>query len=389
MAKLFVAKGKESNVEYGHPWIYKSDIHHIDGDFDAGDVIEVYSSKNKFLGQGYINPKSQISVRMLTTGHENIDYAFLYDRIKTAWDYRLKVADPMSCRVVFSESDFLPGLIVDKFSDILVLQTSTLGIERYKEQIIDILNDIIKPAGIYERNDITVRELEGLEQKKGFLSEPFDTMVEMRENGVRFIVDVENGQKTGFFLDQKENRAALRPLVKDAKVLDCFCHTGSFSLHAGYFGAASVTGIDVSAHATESAARNASLNGLENVCSFIQANAFDKLREYSDSGELFDVIVLDPPAFTKTRNAVEGAARGYKEINLRAMKILKSGGYLISCSCSHHVDSDLFMDLIYNAAYDAKKKVRLVEYRSQAKDHPVLLASSETEYLKCAILQVF
>ncbi|NTV90170.1 MAG: class I SAM-dependent rRNA methyltransferase [Clostridiales bacterium] len=384
-----MVKGKESNVEYGHPWIYRSDINTIDGTYEPGDVIDVFSSKNRFLGQGYINMKSQISIRMLTTGHEAIDRDFFYDRIKTAWEYRLKVADPMSCRVVFSESDFLPGLIVDKFEGILVLQTSSLGIERYKPWIVGILNEIIKPDGIYERNDITVRELEGLEQKKGFLSDPFDTLVEMKENGIKFIVDVENGQKTGFFLDQKENRAALKPFVKGARVLDCFCHTGSFSLHAGHYGAAEVTGIDVSAHAVESATRNAVLNGLENVCSFVQANAFDKLREYHDSGEKFDVVVLDPPAFTKTRNAVEGAARGYKEINLRAMQIIKSGGYLITCSCSHHVDSDLFMDLIYNAAYDAKKKARLVEYRSQGKDHPVLLASSETEYLKCAILQIF
>ncbi len=389
MAKAFLVKNKESNVEYGHPWIYRSDIQNIDGTYEPGDVIEVYSSRNRFLGQGYINLKSQISIRMLTSGHEQIDYGFLYERIKTAWEYRLKVADPLSCRVVFSESDFLPGLIVDKFAGILVLQTSSLGIERYKPQIVDILKDLIKPDGIFERNDITVRELEGLEQKKGFLSEPFGTLVEMRENGIKFIVDVENGQKTGFFLDQKENRAALRPFVNGARVLDCFCHTGSFSLHAGHYGASEVTGIDVSAHAVQSAARNAALNGLESVCRFEEANAFEKLREYNEAGERFDVVVLDPPAFTKTRSAVEGAMRGYKEINLRAMKILKSGGFLVTCSCSHHVDSDLFMDLIYNAAFDAKKKVRLVEYRSQAKDHPVLLASSETEYLKCAILQIF
>lgn len=388
MAKAYLVKGKEKRVEYGHPWIFKSDIHNIEGAFQPGDVVDVYNSKNKFLGRGYINPKSQITIRILTYEQEEINRDFLYKRIKNAWEYRKRVADTNSCRVVFAESDFLPALIVDKFGDILVVQTLALGIDKHKAEIVDILDELIKPAGIYERNDVPVRELEGLDQRKGFLKGNFNTTVEMVENGVKFYVDVENGQKTGFFLDQKENRAALKPFVKGAKVLDCFTHTGSFALHVAYYGAASVLGIDISEHAVEFATRNAKLNGLDNICRFQAANTFDILREFYDNNEKFDVIILDPPAFTKTKSAVEGAVRGYKEINLRAMKILKPGGFLISCSCSHHVDPDLFLDIIYDASIDAKRKIRQIEYRTQAKDHPILLASEETQYIKCAILQV-
>jgi len=388
MAKAILVKGKEKKVEYGHPWIFKSDIEKVEGGFAPGDVVDICSSRNKFLGRGYINPKSQITIRVLTYEHEEINRDFFYKRIMAAWDYRKKVADTNSCRVVFAESDFLPALIVDKFSDILVLQTLSLGIDRYKSQLVEILDEIVKPSGIFERNDVPVRELEGLDQSKGFLKGTFDTNVVMSENGIKFVVDVENGQKTGYFLDQKENRAALKPLVPGAKVLDCFSHTGSFALHAAYYGAASVLGIDISEHAVEFATKNAKLNGLERNCRFEAANTFDKLRDFFDSGESFDTIILDPPAFTKTRGAVEGAVRGYKEINLRAMKIINSGGFLVTCSCSHHVDPELFMDIIYNAAIDSKRKVRLLEYRSQSKDHPILLASEETQYLKCAILQV-
>lgn len=388
MAKVFLVKGKEKRVEYGHPWIFKSDIETVDGSYVPGDIVDVYSKRNKFLGRGYINPKSQIAIRMLTYDHEEINYGFLYERIQAAWNYRKLIADPNSCRVVYAESDFLPALIVDKFSNYLVIQTLALGMDKFKSQIVDILNDIIKPEGIYERNDVPVRELEGLKQHKGFLSKEFNTKIEMVENGIKFIVDVVNGQKTGYFLDQKENRAAIKPFVKDAKVLDCFSHTGSFALHAAYYGASSVLGIDISDHAVELATNNARINNLDANCQFKAANTFDILREFYDNGEKFDTIILDPPAFTKTRSAVEGAIRGYKEINLRAMKIINSGGFLITCSCSHHVDPELFMDILYNAAADARRKVRLVEYRSQAKDHPILLASEETEYLKCAILQI-
>lgn len=388
MAKAFLIKGKDKRVEYGHPWVFKSDIDRVDGNFAPGDIVDVHSFKGKFLGRGFINPKSQITIRMLTYEHEDINYDFLYKRINAAWEYRKKVADPDSCRVVYAESDFLPALIVDKFADYLAVQTLALGIDRYKNEIVDILSDIINPSGIFERNDVPVRELEGLDQLKGFLKGEFDTKVLMKENGIKFYVDMENGQKTGYFLDQKENRAAIRPFVKDARVLDCFSHTGSFALHAAHYGASDVLGIDISEHAVEFATENAVLNSLDSICRFEAANTFDKLREYYDNGDRFDTIILDPPAFTKTRDAVEGAIRGYKEINLRAMKIINSGGFLITCSCSHHVDPDLFMDIIYNAAIDARRKVRLIEFRSQAKDHPILLASEETQYLKCAILQI-
>jgi 23S rRNA (cytosine1962-C5)-methyltransferase len=388
MAKAILVKGKEKRVDYGHPWIYRSDIASVEPEAKPGDIVDLYTSGSRFLGRGFYNPKSQITVRILTYEQEKIDYGFFYNRIKAAWTYRNRVADPDSCRVVFSESDFLPALIVDKFSDVLVLQTSALGIEQYKAELADILMDIIKPRGIYERNDIPVRELEGLKQEKGFLRGNFNTNVEMKENGIRFVVDVAEGQKTGYFLDQKENRAALKPFVTDAKVLDCFSHTGSFALHAAAYGASNVLGLDISDHAVETATANARLNGLDSVCRFESANVFDRLREYYDRGEHFDTIILDPPAFTKSRSSVEGAVRGYKEINLRAMKILNSGGFLVTCSCSHHVDPEMFMDIVYNAGIDSRRKVRLIEYRSQGKDHPVLLASPETEYLKCAILQI-
>lgn len=388
MAKAFLVKGKEKRVEYGHPWVFKSDIEKTEGSCEPGGIVDVYSHKSKFLGRGYMNPKSQITIRMLTNIHEEIDYGFFRKRIQAAWEYRKKVADPGSCRVVFAESDFLPALVVDKFSDILVLQTSALGIDRFRDEIVDILKEIIQPAGIFERNDLSVRTLEGLEEKKGFLSDPFPTRVRMMENGIQFDVDVENGQKTGYFLDQKENRAAIRPFVRDAKVLDCFSHTGSFAIHAAYYGAREVLGIDISEHAVDFATHNAVLNNLQDRCRFEVANTFDRLREYYDRKESFDTIILDPPAFTKSRSSMEGAIRGYKEINLRAMKIIRSGGFLITCSCSQHMDPEMFMDILYNAAFDAKRKVRLIEYRSQAKDHPVLLAAEETEYLKCAILQI-
>lgn len=389
MAKAILVKNKEERVEYGHPWIFRSDIESIYGDYTPGDVIDIFSSKKRFLGRGYYNPASQISIRMLTRKDEKIDRDFLYGRIKAAWDYRLKVADPDSCRVVFAESDFLPALIVDKFADVLVVQTLALGIDRYKDDIVEILKDLIKPRGIYERNDVSVRELEGMKQQKGFISGPFETNVEMIENGIRFLVDVENGQKTGYFLDQKENRAALKPFVKGGRVLDCFSHTGSFALHAAHYGAREVVGVDISDHAVSCAAGNARLNNLDGIASFREANVFDLLRTLSDQGEQYDTIILDPPAFTKSKSAVEGAVRGYKEINLRAMKMIREGGFLVTCSCSQHVDNGLFMDIIYNAARDTGKTLRLVEFRTQAKDHPILLAAAETQYIKCVILQVY
>lgn len=388
MARAILDRGKEVRVASGHPWIFRSDIIDVRGNANPGDVVDVVSFKGRFLGKAMFNPKSQITLRLFTHHDEPINRDFFAKRIQQAWNYRKLVADTESCRVIFAESDLLPGLIVDKFSDVLVLQSLALGIERHKDTIVDLLREIVPHRGMYERNDVPVRDLEGLPQEKGFLSEPFDTTVEMRENGIKFLVDVENGQKTGFFLDQKENRAALKPFVKGKTVLDCFTHTGSFALHAAAYEAASVTGIDISDHAVACATQNAQLNGFQNV-TFQAENAFDTLRRSADEGITYDTIILDPPAFTKTRSAIEGAVRGYKEINLRAMKMLTSGGFLITCSCSHHISTGHFMEILQSAAIDAKRDIRLVEYRSQAKDHPILLASAETQYIKCAILQVF
>jgi 23S rRNA (cytosine1962-C5)-methyltransferase len=389
MAKVILGYKKGKRVESGHPWVYSNEIERIEGDYNPGDIVEVYNFKEKFIGKGYINPKSQITVRIMTRDkNEEINEDFFRRRIQAAWDYRKKVIETNSCRVVFGEADFLPALIVDKFGDYLVIQTLALGIDVWKDTIVKVLKEILNPKGIYERNDVPVRELEGLEQKKGFLSEPFDTMVLTEENGVKFYVDVENGQKTGYFLDQKENRAAIKDIVKGADVLDCFCHTGSFSLHAGHFGAKSVLGIDISEHAVDFARKNAELNGLSDVCKFEVANTFDVLPAFVKEGRKFDVVILDPPAFTKSRSAIEGAIRGYKEINLRALKLIKPGGFLVTASCSHFMYPDLFMEIIMDAAHDAKRTIRQVEYRTQAKDHPVLLNSGETLYLKFLILQV-
>jgi 23S rRNA (cytosine1962-C5)-methyltransferase len=389
MAKVTLGYRKGRRVESGHPWVYGNEIERIEGDYEPGDIVEVYNFKDKFIGRGYINPKSQITVRIMTRDkNEQIDENFIKRKIQAAWDYRKKVVETTSCRVVFGEADFLPALIVDKFSDYLVIQTLALGIDKWKDTIIKILNEIFHPKGIYERNDVYVRELEGLEQKKGFLSEPFDTMVETSENGVKYYVDVENGQKTGYFLDQKENRAAIKDIVKNADVLDCFCHTGSFSLHSAHYGAKSVLGVDISEHAVDFARRNAELNGFSDRCEFLAANTFDVLPHWVKEGRKFDVVILDPPAFTKSRSAVEGAIRGYKEINLRAMKLVKPGGFLVTASCSHFMYPDLFMEIIQDAAADARKTIRQVEYRTQSKDHPILLSSGETLYLKFIILQV-
>ena len=308
-------------------------------------------------------------------------------RVRDAWEYRKLLCDPMSCRLIYSESDFLPGLVVDKFADILVLQSLSLGIERIKDMLCDILMDVVQPAGIWERSDVPVRRLEGLEQTTGLLRGEVPDVVEMRENGIRFLVDVKRGQKTGFFLDQKQNRAAIAPLCKGARVLDCFCHNGSFSLHAAKYGAASVLGVDISEEALDVARENARLNGFDNV-TFEAHNCFDLLRELTDAGDQYDLVILDPPAFTKNKAAVQSALRGYKEINLRGLKLTRPGGFLVTCSCSQHVLPEMFQDVICQAARDAKKRIRLVEYRTQGYDHPILPQSIETKYLKTMILQV-
>ena len=382
--------GKEKRVYTLHPWIFKSDIDKELNGCTAGDIVNIISSKGKFLARGYYNPNSQIALRIMTYHEEEpVDRALIFRRIHEAVEYRRTFADLKSCRLVFAESDRLPALIVDAFDDVLVLQCLALGMERFKKDIVDALVEEMHPRGIWERNDVPVRKLEGLDMCTGLLYGEVPDRVQMSENGVKFWVDVKEGQKTGFFLDQKENRAAIAPFVKDRKVLDCFTHTGSFALHAGHYGASEVTGVDISEYACECASENAALNHLEDRVHFVAVNAFDLLSEQSRKGERYDVIILDPPAFTKSRNAVESALRGYKEINLRAMKMIREGGYLITCSCSQHVLPEMFRTMVLDAAKDAKVLLRQVEFRTQGKDHPVLPYARETEYLKCGIYQVF
>ncbi len=388
MAKIILKRGEEKDIQVGNQWVFDNEVEKIEGNYEPGDIVDVYSFKNNFLARGYINPKSKILVRLLTRQQEEIDKEFFRKKITTAWEYRKMLGHTESCRVVFGEADLIPALIVDKFGDYLSIQTLSLGIEKYKDMIVDLLEEIIQPKGIYERNDVQLREKEGLEQKKGFLKGPFDTTVEILENQVKMLVDIENGQKTGYFLDQRENRAALKPFVKDAKVLDTFCHTGGFSMHAAYYGAKEVTAVDISEHAIEYVNRNAKLNGLEDKIKGITANVFDLLKEYQTQGEKFDVVILDPPAFCKTKSALEGAYRGYKEINLRGMKLVKPGGFLVTCSCSHYMYPEIFTKMLKEAAKDARKILRLVESRTQSKDHPIMFGSDESYYLKCMIVQV-
>lgn len=388
-SKVYLIPGKEKRVYSRHPWVFRSDIHHTEGSCNPGDVVSIYSDKGRFLARAFYNPNSQIALRILTWQDEEINRDFIFRRVHEAVEYRRSFADLHSCRLVFAESDRLPALIADVFGSTVVIQCMSLGMERFKQDVIDAIIAEIHPDGIWERDDIPVRKLEGMEMKTGLMYGSVPDRVEMTENGIRFLVDVKEGQKTGFFLDQKENRAAIAPFVKDRKVLDCFTHTGSFALHAAHYGAADVTGVDISDYACSFASENARLNGFGDHVRFVTANAFDLLSEQSKSGQKYDVIILDPPAFTKTRSAVESALRGYKEINLRAMKMVVPGGYLVSCSCSQHVTPDLFKKMIQDAAYDARVSLRQVEFRSQGKDHPILPAAPETEYLKCGIYQVF
>ena len=389
MASAYLQPGREKRVYSGHPWIFRSDINRVEGPFRPGDIVTVKSGRGRFLGRAMYNPQSQISLRMMTLQDEPVDSAFIRRRVKAAVAYRRAFADLRSCRMIYGESDRLPAMIADSFGGILVIQCLALGMDRFKMDVVDALEEELHPDGVYERNDVPVRVLEGLEQTCGLLRGKVPDRVEMAENGVRFWVDVKTGQKTGFFLDQKENRAAIAPFVKNARVLDCFTHTGSFALHAGRYGAREVTGVDISAHACRFAAENARLNGLDGLVSFEEANVFDLLSQKSREGDQYDVIILDPPAFTKTRSAVESASRGYKEINLRAMKMLREGGYLITCSCSQHILPNHFLDIVREAARDARVQLRQVEYRTQGRDHPILPAAPETQYLKCGIFQIF
>ena len=389
MSSVFLKPGKEKRVYTRHPWIFRSDIERTEESVHPGDIVEIRNSKGKFLAKGFINLNSQIALRIMSWRDEPIGRDFIFQRVHEAVEYRRAFADLKSCRLIFAESDRLPALIVDAFGDILVLQCLALGMERFKQDVVDALVKEVNPRGIWERNDVPVRRLEGLEMTTGLLYGEVPDLVEIAENGVRFYVDVKEGQKTGFFLDQKENRAAIAPFVRGKRVLDCFTHTGSFALHAGYYGASEVTGVDISAYACEFAERNARLNGLEDRVHFTEANAFDFLAEKSRAGEQYDVIILDPPAFTKSRSMLENAIRGYKEINLRAMKMIAPGGFLVTCSCSQHVLPDLFRKMVLDAAGDARVQLRQIEFRTQGRDHPILPMAQETEYLKCGIYQVY
>ena len=343
----------------------------------------------EYLGSGYINPQSQIVVRILTRDpKEAIDAAFFHRRIAEAWAYRQHIGYTENCRLVFGEADYLPALIIDKFNDYFVLQTLALGMDRWKDAIVDALHKIFTPKGIYERNDVPVRELEGLTQVKGPIGTPFDPKIVIRENGLRFHVDLENGQKTGYFLDQQDNRRAIASIVKGADVLDAFCYTGTFGIHAAHYGAKSVLGLDISDTAVVQAGRNAELNGLQDRCRFEAVNAFDVLKVWGREGRSYDVVMLDPPAFTKSRENIEKAVAGYKEINLRGIKLVKPGGFLVTSSCTNLVQPDLFMEIIATAAKDARRRLRQVTFRAQSSDHPIIWGLENTEYLKFLIVQV-
>ena len=387
-------KGEGRALKAGGAWIYDNEIESVMGHFEDGDLVLVRDFDGYGLGKGFINRHSKIRIRMMTRNPEQeIDHEFIHNRVKTAWEYRKKTVDTSSCRVIFGEADWIPGMVVDKFSDVLVVQALALGIDRMKETVIEELEKVLAEdgvsiRGVYERSDAKEREKEGMERVKGFLGEPFDTNVEIVENGVRYLVDVKDGQKTGFFLDQKYNRLAIQKLCKDARVLDCFTHTGSFALNAGLAGAKEVIGVDASELGVHQAELNAKLNGLEQTVRFTCADVFDLLPELEKKGEKFDVVILDPPAFTKSRNSIKNATKGYREINMRGLKLVKDGGFLATCSCSHFMSYELFTQTIAQAAKSVHKRIRQVEYRTQAPDHPILWAADESYYLKFYIFQV-
>ena len=394
-AVVTLRKGAGRTLKQGGPWIYDNEIESIMGNFADGDIVLVHDFDGYPLGRGFINRNSKLTVRMMTRNHDtDIDEDFIRMRVQNAWEYRKKVMDDISsCRVIFGEADFLPGIVVDKFADVLVVESLALGIDRFKGMIVDILKELmardgIHIRGVYERSDAKVREQEGMERYKGFIGEPFDTKVEIVENGVHYYVDVKDGQKTGFFLDQKYNRRAVAKLCKGARVLDCFTHTGSFALNAGLAGAEHVTGVDASELGVAQARENAALNGLEGRVEFICEDVFDLLPRLEKQGEKYDVVILDPPAFTKSRSSIKKAVKGYREINLRGMKLVKDGGYLATCSCSHFMDQELFAKTIGQAAQNVHKRLRQVEFRTQAPDHPILWGAGDSYYLKFYVFQV-
>ncbi|MCL6598600.1 MAG: class I SAM-dependent rRNA methyltransferase [Alicyclobacillus macrosporangiidus] len=396
-ARLVLRQNRRKRLEQGHPWVYRSEVQRIDGSVQPGDIVDIVNHQGVFLARGYANPQSQIIARVLTYDEDAvIDTAFLKNRVAQAWAYRQRFLPGVtSCRAVYGEADFLPGLIVDRYEDVLVAQVLSAGMERLLPGIVEALIDVFQPRGILLRNDVPVRRLEGLPMEKRVVYGEVPPVVDIVENGLTFEVDVYEGQKTGYFFDQRENRAAIRPIVgrgvaRDggAEVLECFCHTGSFTVHALHYGARHVTAVDISEPAIEVAKRNVARNGLSDRADFVVANAFDHLRAEEQAGHRYDVVILDPPAFAKSRQAVEGACRGYKEINLRALKLVRDHGYLVTASCSYHVSPDRFQSVILDAAFDAHKVLRLVHWAGAGKDHPEIAGVEEGHYLKFAIYEV-
>ncbi|HJA92954.1 MAG TPA: class I SAM-dependent rRNA methyltransferase [Candidatus Eisenbergiella merdipullorum] len=391
---ITLKKGAGRSLKAGGMWVYDNEIASMDGSVQDGGLVHVLDFDGFFLGTGFINRRSKITVRLLARRKDTvIDDAFWEKRVRDAWEYRKQTVDTGSCRIIFGEADWFPGLVVDKFSDVLVVESLALGIDRFKPLILDILRrvlaeDGIPVRGIYERSDAKVRLQEGMERFKGFLSEPFDTRVQIEENGVKYLVDVQDGQKTGFFLDQKNNRAAIHRICAGKRVLDCFTHTGSFALNAGKAGAADVLGVDASQTGIDMAEENARLNGLQDKVRFTCADVFDLLPRLEAEGERYGVVILDPPAFTKSRNSIKNAVKGYREINLRGLKLVEDGGFLVTCSCSHFMDPELFAKTIREAAHGAHKRLRQVYFGTQCCDHPILWAADESYYLKFYIFQV-
>ena len=413
-------KGEGRTIKAGGAWIFDNEIDTIVGTFTNGDIVTVHDFDGYPMGKGFINQNSKIRIRMMTRhADQEIDTEFLRMRVQNAWDYRKQVMaggndrvlgveeaekmlpgigttgrpDLNCCRVIFGEADFLPGLVVDKYADVLVVECLALGMEQFKETIVSLLKetllaDDIKIRGVYERSDANERKKEGLPKVKDFIGEEFDTNVEIVENGVHYMVDVVNGQKTGFFLDQKYNRLAMQHICKGKKVLDCFTHMGTFALNAGIAGASDVTGLDISEYAVQQAQANAKLNHLEDTVHFRCANVLDELPKLAAAGEKYDVVILDPPAFTKSRQATKNAIKGYREINMKGLKLVKDGGYLATCSCSHFMTQELLAKTVKEAAKATHKRLRQVEFRTQAADHPILWAADESYYLKFFIFQV-
>ena len=387
-------KGEGRTIKAGGAWIFDNEIDTITGSFHNGDLVEVHDFDGYPMGRGFINQNSKIRIRMMSRKPDTqINEEFLEMRVRNAWEYRKTTVDTSSCRVIFGEADFLPGLVVDKYEDVLVVQCLALGMEQFKQIIVDILKEVLAEDGIivrgvYERSDANERTKDGLPKHKGFIGDPFDTNVEIVENGVHYMVDVVNGQKTGFFLDQKYNRLAMQRICKGKRVLDCFTHMGTFALNAGIAGAAEVTGLDISEYAVEQATANAQRNHLQDTVHFCCANVLDELPKLAAAGEKYDVVILDPPAFTKSREATKNAIKGYREINMKGLKLVKDGGYLATCSCSHFMTEELLAKTVKEAAKAVHKRLRQVEFRTQAPDHPILWAADESYYLKFFIFQV-